>query len=489
MSAPQSLADVVDRLPGVRVLCVGDVMLDRFIYGRVERISPEAPIPVIRVDREQAMLGGAGNVVRNLVALGARVEFVSVVGKDAAGRDVMRLVGELPGVEPHLLVDPQRPTTIKSRFVADGHQLLRADQESSAALDGVTARDIQGVIAEAVRDCDIVVLSDYAKGVLAEDTTRQVIAAARKAGKAVLIDPKGSNWSRYKGASILTPNRPELALAAGAAVDDAAAIAAAARKLIRTLQLDAILCTRGKDGMALVGRTGKPHLLPASAREVFDVSGAGDTAIAAFAAALAAKADLPTAALLANVAAGIVVGKVGTAVVHPDEIKRELVHEANVATEAKILTAAQAADQTTRWRRLGLKVGFTNGVFDLLHPGHVTLLRKARAACDRLIVGMNSDASVKRLKGKDRPIQDEAARATVLASLASVDGVVVFGEDTPLQLIQQIRPELLVKGADYTIDKVVGAREVQSWGGKVVLVDLEQGHSTTRLVGKASGKP
>ncbi|MBM3524402.1 MAG: D-glycero-beta-D-manno-heptose 1-phosphate adenylyltransferase, partial [Alphaproteobacteria bacterium] len=228
--------------------------------------------------------------------------------------------------------------------------------------------------------------------------------------------------------------------------------------------------------------------LAASAREVFDVSGAGDTAIAAFAAAIAAKAELSTAALLSNVAAGIVVGKVGTAVVHPDEIKRELVHEANLASEAKILSASQALDLLARWRRLGLKVGFTNGVFDLLHPGHVTLLRKARAACDRLIVGLNSDASVKRLKGKDRPIQDEAARATVLASIGSVDGVVIFGEDTPLRLIERLRPDLLVKGSDYTIDKVVGAREVQGWGGKVVLVDLELGHSTTRLVGRASGR-
>jgi D-beta-D-heptose 7-phosphate kinase/D-beta-D-heptose 1-phosphate adenosyltransferase len=262
----------------------------------------------------------------------------------------------------------------------------------------------------------------------------------------------------------------------------------AARRQIRALGLEAMLCTRGKDGMALVRPRGRSIAMAAMAREVFDVSGAGDTVIAAFAAALATGASMERAAMLANVAAGIVVGKVGTAVVHPDEIRRELVHEANVASEAKIMSMAQAQEQVQRWRRLGLKVGFTNGVFDLLHPGHVTLLRKARAACDRLVVGTNSDASVKRLKGKDRPLQDEASRATVLASLASVDGVVIFGEDTPLAVISQLRPDLLVKGADYTIDKVVGAREVQGWGGRVVLVDLEQGHSTTRLVGKASGK-
>jgi D-beta-D-heptose 7-phosphate kinase/D-beta-D-heptose 1-phosphate adenosyltransferase len=488
MSADPRIADVLEKFADAHVLCVGDVMLDRFVYGRVERISPEAPIPVIRVEREQSMLGGAGNVVRNLVSLGAQAQFVSVVGSDQAGHDVMRLVGESPGLEPHLLVDAHRPTTIKTRFVADGHQLLRADQESARPLSGETLRDLERVIAEAVDECDIVVLSDYAKGVLADATARAAIAAARKAKKKVVVDPKGTNWSRYKGASVLTPNRHELALASGLPVDDLKSVEKAARKLIRQLGLEALLCTRGKDGMALVFARGRSVVLPAAAREVFDVSGAGDTAIAAFAVALCVGGPMDVAAALANVAAGIVVGKVGTAVVHPDEVKRELVHEANVASEAKILSRSQGLEQVQRWRRMGLKVGFTNGVFDLLHPGHVTLLRKARGACDRLIVGLNSDASVKRLKGKERPLQDEASRATVLASLASVDAVIIFAEDTPLSLIEHLRPDLLVKGADYTIDKVVGAAQVQGWGGRVVLVDVEQGHSTTRLVGKAAGR-
>jgi D-beta-D-heptose 7-phosphate kinase/D-beta-D-heptose 1-phosphate adenosyltransferase len=488
ISTEVALADLIDRLSSARVLCIGDVMLDRFIYGRVERISPEAPIPIFRVEREQSMLGGAGNVVRNLVSLGVQAQFVSVVGSDQAGNDVMRLVGEASALEPHLLVDRSRPTTIKTRFVADGHQLLRADQESTAPLSADTARDLERLVEEAVRDCDIVVLSDYAKGVLGETTSRAAIAAARKARKPVLVDPKGSNWTRYRGATLLTPNRHELAVATGMPTESLGEIERAARRQIRALGLEAMLCTRGKDGMALVRLKGRTITLPALAREVFDVSGAGDTVIASFAAALAAGAEPDKAATLSNIAAGIVVAKVGTAVVHPDELRRELVHEVNAASEAKIFSAAQAQEQVERWRRLGLQVGFTNGVFDLLHPGHVTLLRKARAACDRLVVGVNSDASVKRLKGKDRPLQDEASRATVLASLASVDGVVIFTEDTPLALISQLRPHLLVKGADYTLDKVVGAREVQSWGGRVVLVDLEQGHSTTRLVGKAAGK-
>jgi D-beta-D-heptose 7-phosphate kinase/D-beta-D-heptose 1-phosphate adenosyltransferase len=488
MSRDSELALKIDRLAEARVLCIGDVMLDRFVSGRVDRISPEAPIPVFRIDREQSMLGGVGNVVRNLVALGASVEFISVVGRDEAGREVMRLVGELARVEPHLLVDAARPTTIKTRFVSGSHQMLRADRESDAALGAATIRDIVRIVAEAAREANVVVLSDYAKGVLGEEITQAAIQAARKFGTKVVIDPKGTDWLRYRGASVLTPNRKELAGVAGQALGDLAAIEKAARKQIKALGLEAILCTRGAEGMALIAKRGKTAVLAALAREVFDVSGAGDTALAAFAAALGAGLAMPDATLLGNTAAGIVVGKVGTAVVSADELRRELLHDAMVQSEAKIMTREQALDAVQRWRRLGLRIGFTNGVFDLLHPGHVTLLRKAREACDRLVVGLNSDASVKRLKGKDRPIQDEAARSTVLASLASVDAVTIFGDDTPIEVIRALKPDLLVKGSDYTIATVVGAPEVQSWGGKVVLVDLEQGHSTTRLVGRASGK-
>jgi D-beta-D-heptose 7-phosphate kinase/D-beta-D-heptose 1-phosphate adenosyltransferase len=457
VTRPSDLAAAAERLAGARVLCVGDVMLDRFVYGHVDRISPEAPIPVLRIDREQAMLGGAGNVVRNLVGLGAAVEFVSVVGRDPAGHEVMRLVGALDRVEPHLLVDASRPTTIKTRYIADGHQMLRTDKESSAPIGGEASRDVVRTVEHALADCDVVVLSDYAKGVLGDESTRAMLAAARKAGKPAVVDPKGPSWTRYRGATVLTPNRHELAEAAGLPTDELAAIEKAGRKMLRALGLEAVLCTRGRDGMALVRARGRAATMAATAREVFDVSGAGDTVIAAFAAGLAAGLSMEEAAALANAAAGIVVGKVGTAAVWIDELRKELLHERVLASEAKIVGADEAHDLVQRWRRAGHRIGFTNGVFDLLHPGHVSLLRQARAACDRLVVGVNSDASVRRLKGKDRPIQDEAARATVLASLASVDAVVVFGEDTPIELIRGLKPDLLVKGADYTLDKVVGA--------------------------------
>jgi D-beta-D-heptose 7-phosphate kinase/D-beta-D-heptose 1-phosphate adenosyltransferase len=479
-----ALAAVVDALPGARVLCVGDVMLDRFVYGQVERISPEAPIPILRVERERSMLGGAGNVVRNLAVLGAETCFVSVIGDDPAGRDVTRLVAAEPGVEPHLLTQRDRGTTIKLRYVAGAQQLLRADSETIAAISSALETQI---VQRAIDDLDraaVVVLSDYGKGVLTREATRRIIEAARARGRIVLVDPKGSDYGRYRGANLLKPNRRELAEAARMPVDSDEAIVAAARHLIKTCDVKEILVTRSQDGMTLIGASGEPRHLPARAREVFDVSGAGDTVIATLAAALAIGQDTLAAARLANAAAGIVVGKIGTAVAERQEIQAAL-HSRDLMTgEAKTVTLAQAQDRVAAWRAKGLKIGFTNGCFDLLHPGHVSLLTQARAACDRLIVGLNADASVKRLKGATRPVQSEAARAVVLGSLASVDLVVLFAEDTPLELIRALKPDVLVKGADYTIETVVGADVVQSYGGRVLLADLMAGHSTTATLKK-----
>lgn len=481
MSPDTKLTAHVDRFGSVRVLCVGDVMLDCFVYGHVDRISPEAPIPVLRVEREAAMLGGAGNVVRNIVGLGASVEFVSVVGSDSAGLEVTGLVGQLQGVEPHLLVERQRQTTIKRRFVAGSQQLLRADQETVAPLGEATVADVVRLVQAAVADCDVMVLSDYAKGVLTPRGLQAMIAAAQIAGKPVIVDPKGVDFSRYRGATLLKPNRRELAEATQMDVDSDAAVERAARKIITACGVEAVLCTRGVDGMTLV-TSQDVHHLPAVAQEVFDVSGAGDTVVATLAVGIAAGLSWLDAARLANVAAGIVVGKVGTAVAYAADLVRAL-HSADAAARGnKIATRTEAVEAVARWRRQGLRVGFTNGCFDLLHPGHVSLIAQAKAACDRLIVGLNSDESVRRLKGKDRPIQGEAARASVLASLADVDLVVVFEEDTPLALIEALRPDVLVKGADYRLDQVVGADLVQSWGGRVLLAELMPGHSTTATI-------
>jgi D-beta-D-heptose 7-phosphate kinase / D-beta-D-heptose 1-phosphate adenosyltransferase len=487
MTELSALADRVEQLRNTPVLCVGDVMLDRFVYGSVDRVSPEAPIPVLCIERESAMLGGAGNVVRNLVALGAAPAFLSVVGDDAAGREVTRLVGEHGEIDPCIVVETGRQTTIKTRFFASHQQLLRADRESRLAVGAAIRDQLLTRADRLLAKAEVMVLSDYGKGVLAPAVAGELIRRAKAKGKKVVVDPKGADYSIYAGATIVTPNRKELFEATGMAVDSDDEVIAAARHLIATCTLGAVLVTRSQDGMTLVTADGEAHHLAAEAREVFDVSGAGDTVVATLAAAIASGASLLEGAHLANVAAGIVVGKVGTAVAYAEEVVVSLHHGDLTAGESKIMPLTAAAEIVDRWRRKGQKVGFTNGCFDLLHPGHVAILSQAKAACDRLVVGLNSDASVQRLKGPTRPVQSEASRATVLSSLAPVDMVVIFGEDTPLRLIEALRPDVLVKGADYTIDKVVGADLVQSWGGKVVLADLVNGQSTTNTIKRMNG--
>jgi D-beta-D-heptose 7-phosphate kinase/D-beta-D-heptose 1-phosphate adenosyltransferase len=457
-------------------------MLDRFVYGSAERISPEAPIPVVRVERESAMLGGAGNVARNLVALGARPVFVSVVGDDTAGREVSRLVGDHDEVDPCMIVEPGRQTTIKTRFFASSQQLLRADRETTQPLAAATSDALLARSLDLLPASAALVLSDYGKGVLAAPVAQTLIQRARALGRPVIVDPKGADYGPYRGATVITPNRKELHEATKMSVEGDEAIVAAARWLIERFDLGAVLATRSQDGMTLVGADGTIHHLAAQAREVYDVSGAGDTVVATLAAALGSGASLLDGARIANVAAGIVVGKVGTAVAYGDEVVSALHHRDLLIGESKIAALGAAAEIVDRWRLKGLSVGFTNGCFDLLHPGHISLLDQAKGACDRLVVGLNSDASVARLKGPTRPVQSEAARATVLASLAAVDLVVVFGEDTPLETIAALRPDILVKGADYTIDTVVGAHLVQGWGGRVVLAQLVDGCSTTNTI-------
>lgn len=478
-----ALAQALERLSAARVVVVGDAMLDRFVYGEVERISPEAPIPVLRETRETAMAGGAGNVARNLAALGAMADFLSVIGDDAAGVELRAMLAGEDGVTPHFEAVPGHPTTVKTRYIAGHQQMLRADRERPAGVSAATQAAIASSALALLGKAGALVLSDYGKGVLAPNGAADLIAAARKIGVPVVVDPKGTDFTRYRGATVVTPNRKELQAATGMATDSDAAIIAAARKLIGDCGIDYVLATRSADGMSLIGAADVHHL-PAEAREVFDVSGAGDTVVATVAAALAAGVSLVDAARLANVAAGIVVGKVGTAVARRAEIADALHAGDLMRGERKLAGLDAALDHVARWRRQGLRVGFTNGCFDLLHPGHVHLLEQARAACDRLVIGLNSDASVKRLKGPERPIQSEAARAVMLGSLATVDLVVLFADDTPISLIEALKPDVLVKGADYALKDVVGGAFVQSYGGKVVLAELVPGQSTTATISR-----
>ena len=477
------ISALLSRLPQARVVCIGDLMLDRYIEGRVNRLSPEAPIPVLEVQREQAMLGGVGNVLRNLVALGVTAELVAAIGVDRAGRELAALLAQEPHLTPRLVSIPGRQTSVKTRFLAGNQQLLRADRETTDAIADEDSRSLLADAAAALKhvpDAPLV-LSDYGKGVIDDALAAALIDLARAAQRPVVVDPKGRDYGKYRGATLLTPNRLELALATGMPTEKDDEVVAACRKLMAAHGIAAVLATRSERGMTLVEGDAAHHL-PARAREVFDVSGAGDTVVAIVAASIAAGAPLALAAKLANLGAGVVVGKVGTAVAHPAEILTALHESEFMDADAKVVTQQTMAERAQTWRRRGWRVGFTNGCFDLLHPGHVSLLQQARSACDRLVVGLNSDASVKRLKGAERPIQSETSRAAVLASLASVDLVVIFREDDPLKLIDALRPDVLVKGADYSLSQVVGADEVQSWGGKVVLADILSGHSTSDTI-------
>lgn len=488
------MLDDLDRLRSARVLVVGDVMLDHYVTGTVERISPEAPVPVIRGRHETDMLGGAANVLRNLWALGASAGLVGTVGQDRAGDRIAELMQGSAGDCIKLVRDPTRPTTVKTRFIADrGQSLLRLDWEDDTPL----SPDIRTAVLDRAMACvasaDGLVLSDYGKGVLVGDTAPQLIAAARRRRIPVVVDPKGEDWDRYRGASFITPNRAELQLtarlSAGASIE---MLVAAARETVARLGLVGIVLTLSEHGMAVVlGDGSAPRLIPTRALDVSDVSGAGDTVVALFTQGLAAGLGPVEAAELANVAAGIVVGKIGAATASPAEIAAALRagHERNAADfagEHKLYTLASLRSQAAAWAGQNLRVGFTNGCFDLLHPGHIRILAAARAACDRLVVGLNTDASVERLKGPLRPVQAERDRAAVLAGLASVDAVVLFDDDTPYDLIRALMPMVLVKGADYEEPEVVGADLVRASGGEVVLVPLVESHSTTALVRRMS---
>jgi D-beta-D-heptose 7-phosphate kinase / D-beta-D-heptose 1-phosphate adenosyltransferase len=480
------LIAILDRAHAARILVLGDVMLDRFIYGSVARVSPEAPIPVLDVSHSTHSAGGAANVARNVAAIGAHATLIGVAGADQWAKDLKAQIESSPGIDAQLVIDSDRPTTVKTRYVADGQQVLRADRELRDPLGEDTASRLLGEFTRALPQTDVVVLSDYAKGVLSERVTRAAIAAARSAGKPVVVDPKAKDLRRYSGASVLTPNRLELQVASGTDCGTDAAVELAAHAFVAGGVCSSMVVTRGKDGMSVVSADRPVVHLRTMARQVFDVSGAGDTAVAALSLGLAAGADIVSASTLANMAAGIVVGKLGTAVVTSSELIEQLTPLNERAGDSKIYTLDSVLTLSQSWREQGARLAFTNGCFDLLHPGHVSLLDQAKRSADRLIVGLNSDESIRRLKGPTRPIQNEIARATVLSSLKFVDAVIIFAEDTPIGLIHALEPDVLVKGADYSLDQVVGGDFVRSRGGTVLLAELVKGQSTSGMVQRAA---
>ncbi len=487
MSNP-SLARALEALARPRVLIIGDLILDRYVTGSVERISPEAPIPVLAARSSEERLGGAGNVAANLRAMEAQVEVLGVVGDDGRGRRLRALLEALEIETSGCLVDRERPTTEKTRMVSGAQQILRVDWESSVPIGDETARRVLAELSARVRRSQAVVLSDYGKGALSAALLSGAIRLAREAGVPVLVDPKGSDYRRYRGATVLTPNRKEAEEALGRQLPALADLPAAARDLIALSELQAAVITLGAEGMYHLDKSGASAHVPTAARAVFDVTGAGDTVIAHLALGLAARLPLATAVGFANYAAGIVVGKRGAASVTRAELAAAL--EPSAAATArppdKVLVGPSLELALSAWRAQGKRIVFTNGCFDVLHAGHVAYLRFARAQGDVLLVGVNEDASVRRLKGEGRPVNPLADRMTVLAALEVVDGLTPFPEDTPQRIVERITPHVLVKGEDWAEKGVVGREWVEAHGGQVVLAPLLAGRSTSAILERES---
>lgn len=466
----------------VTVGVIGDLILDRYLRGDAERISPEAPIPVLDVRDEELRIGGAGNVVANVLAAGGRSSMCGVLGDDDGGKRLVELLRAAGADVTAVVQDRSRPTIQKTRLLARSQQVLRYDREDRRPIGGAVEDALVRAVRALAESADLLVVSDYAKGTL----TPAVLAAAFASGKRVLVDPKGTDYAKYRGAYCITPNRHEAELATGVTIGDASSLERAAAALIDTTGVEVALITLGADGMFCAQRGGSSFHIRTEAKKVFDVTGAGDTVIALLARYLAAGVPLSSAVRIANAGAGVVVGKIGAGTVSPAELYHALGSEA-ASAENKLVPRERAADVARDLREKAMRIVFTNGCFDLLHAGHARYLAWARAQGDVLVVGVNSDASVRRLKGASRPFVTAEDRQTLLAALAAVDYVTVFEEDTPEELIREIQPDVLVKGADWEGKEVAGQRFVEGGGGKVVFAPLLEGRSTTNLAGRIQG--
>ncbi len=477
------------------LLIIGDVMLDCFIYGHASRISSEGPVPVLTATKKSFMLGGAGNAVSNLQGLGANISFIGIVGNDSQGETVKDLLGEAHLAYDGTLTLKDWRTTVKTRFLAQNQHLLKVDEENGRPIPDEAEAQMIKNIKEAIPAVQAVILSDYGQGAITEAIAQTAITLAKEKNIPVLVDPRGFDYSKYKGATLITPNRKELSEATQSlnlVSDDE--IEKAAHRLIDTTALEAVVATRSQDGMSIIQRGKDTVHLKTHAIEVYDVSGAGDTVISVIATALATGASLIEAANLANLAGGIVVAKVGTAPIRREELFAALTASPSKTNQVLLSSEKKAMEEIARWRAQGKKIGFTNGCFDILHSGHVRYLNEAHTHCDRLIVALNHDQSVRLLKGPARPVHDERSRADVLGALGAVDMVVLFGattageDNTPCALIEQLKPDIYFKGGDYAADELKEASIVRAYGGDVKILSLFEGHSTTNSIEKMVSK-
>ena len=487
----QSAKQAADLFTNVSVLVLGDIMLDQYIYGTIERISPESPVPVVHYQREKCMPGGAGNAAVNIRALSASVVLCGLLGNDESGAAVKQCLADM-GITADAVSSDTRSTTVKTRIIAQqNHQIVRVDREVQAPADDRERKAVKDILSARIPEADAVLIADYNKGTVTPDVCRFAVSLSKKQGIPVIVDPKGIDYSKYEGVTVLKPNISELEDAAGHMIRNSREMQAALEDIVARLDLEAVILTRGSEGMSiLAGRhsgaddnRGNVVDIPASAREVYDLSGAGDTAAAAISLCLASDMSIFEAARIANTASGIAVSKAGTSTVHIGELVRAL-EESETAEEEKIVSFEELKERVDSVRRNGGTIVFTNGCFDLLHYGHVRYLQNAAQQGDFLAVAINADKTIRALKGRGRPVIPQDERAHILASLECVDAVIVFYEEKPLRMLRELQPHVLVKGSDYTRDGVVGHEIVDGYGGEIYLAPLEDGWSTTGLIEK-----
>lgn len=477
----KELTEILSGFEDAKILVLGDLMIDEYLWGDVERVSPEAPVQVVDVKREERTLGGAGNVINNLVNLHGRVDVAGITGDDPDAEWIKEQMVALGVGHGCLIRDNGRQTTKKTRVIAVNQQVVRIDRETRRPITKYQEDTLLDYIKKDLLKWQAIILSDYGKGLLTRSFLKKVICLGKKSGIKVIVDPKGGDYKRYKGASLITPNRKEAIKGMGLEEETDVDIRALGRDMLKALDLKGLVITMGSQGMCVFFPNDDPKIIPTKAREVYDVSGAGDTVVSVMALCLATGVSLERSAEVANLAAGVVVGKVGTATVTQEEILEYLGGGYTVANKI-VPEWKQLAQQLSKHREKGEKIVFTNGCFDLLHLGHIKLLHEAKSMGNILVVGLNTDESVKRLKGPSRPCLEEEERAHILASLDCVDYVTLFDEDTPVDLIGALKPDILIKGSDYTKDQVVGGDIVEAYGGEVRLVDLLENQSTSRLI-------
>jgi D-beta-D-heptose 7-phosphate kinase / D-beta-D-heptose 1-phosphate adenosyltransferase len=471
----------ISKFDQCRLLVIGDLMLDEYLWGKVDRISPEAPVQVVAIQKQDFTLGGAGNVVNNAVALGATVFTSGVIGTGQNGQLLLQRFTEL-GVDTSLIIqEPARATTRKTRIIAANQHVLRIDRETKQDISGQTLEKMIRLIEEKMPDIHVVLISDYGKGLITKDLISKVIASAKTHKKMIIVDPKGLDFSKYSGVSLLTPNKKEAALASGVEINSESSLEKAANKILDTVHLKNLLITCGKDGMVLFEKNKKPFRVKAEARQVFDVSGAGDTVLSVFGLAIASGASLHDSVALANTAAGIVVAKVGTATVSKQELASALKSD-DTGLPAKYKDLSELPALVEDLRRKGKQIVLTNGCFDLLHAGHIKHFSASKQQGDILIVAIDDDESVKALKGSGRPVLHAKERIRILSALDAVDYVVVFSSKDLIKLIETIQPDILTKGSNYTTTQVFGRERVEALGGKVVLIPVTEDISTTRII-------